>query len=240
MYAKDYRNLAVSSLRGKWGNVYAKMLFCVVVGYLFEQLSSILYQAPQIDFTNLQPYLDYLGSYDFYMGRLLVLIGSVIVSGLAIAKVSVFLATAYRRTSSWDDFFANVKRIIESFILSLIIAVKVFLWSLLFIIPGIIKMFAYSMAIYIKTENPDMSYSEAIAKSQQMMDGNKWRLFCLYFSFIGWWILASLVISVASMIFIPLTPLINTGISLLVTIYLQCAAAHFYISLKRPEQTAQI
>lgn len=61
-----------------------------------------------------------------------------------------------------------------------------FLWSLLFIIPGIIASYSYTMATYIMAENPDISAREALRWSKDIMQGNKWRLFCLSFSFIGW------------------------------------------------------
>ena len=62
----------------------------------------------------------------------------------------------------------------------------VFLWSLLLIIPGIIKAYAYAMSVFILSENPEMSAKEAMDVSRKMMDGNKWRLFCMQLSFIGW------------------------------------------------------
>lgn len=61
-----------------------------------------------------------------------------------------------------------------------------FLWTLLFIIPGIIKSLSYSMAPYIIAENPDISASDAIKKSMRMMEGHKGELFVLRLSFIGW------------------------------------------------------
>ena len=65
-----------------------------------------------------------------------------------------------------------------------------FLWSLLFVIPGIVADYSYSMTDYILAEHPDMTASEAIAASKAMMAGNKWRLFCLNMSFIGWALLS--------------------------------------------------
>jgi uncharacterized membrane protein len=59
-------------------------------------------------------------------------------------------------------------------------------WSLLFIIPGIIAGYSYAMTGYILAENPYMAASDAIRYSKDMMYGNRWRLFCLEISFIGW------------------------------------------------------
>ena len=67
-----------------------------------------------------------------------------------------------------------------------------FLWSLLFIIPGIIKFYEYRMIPYILAENPTLSYKEAFELSKKMMYGQKWKTFVLDLSFIGWYILSLL------------------------------------------------
>ncbi|MBQ4300029.1 MAG: DUF975 family protein, partial [Lachnospiraceae bacterium] len=61
-----------------------------------------------------------------------------------------------------------------------------FLWTLLFIIPGIIKTYEYRMIPYLLAENPDMSCEDAFKISRRMMDGNKWDAFVFDLSFIGW------------------------------------------------------
>lgn len=68
----------------------------------------------------------------------------------------------------------------------------IFLWSLLLIIPGIIKMYEYLMVPYILAENPEISSKEAFAMSKQMMTGNKWKAFVLGLSFLGWFILGGI------------------------------------------------
>ncbi|MBO5209762.1 MAG: DUF975 family protein [Lachnospiraceae bacterium] len=65
----------------------------------------------------------------------------------------------------------------------------VFLWALLFVIPGVYKKYQYYMVEYILAENPDMPYKEVLARSKEMMDGQKWKAFVLDLSFILWEIL---------------------------------------------------
>jgi len=67
-----------------------------------------------------------------------------------------------------------------------------FLWSLLFIIPGIIKAYSYRMVPFILTDNPNMGPDNAITLSRRMMDGSKFDSFVLDLSFIGWYILGLL------------------------------------------------
>ena len=65
----------------------------------------------------------------------------------------------------------------------------VILWTFLLIIPGIVAAYSYAMTGYILSENPELTAREAIARSKELMRGNRWRLFCLEISFIGWDIL---------------------------------------------------
>lgn len=78
--------------------------------------------------------------------------------------------------------------------LTIVVSVFTLLWSLLFIIPGIIASFAYTLATYIKIENPNMDAMECIRTSKEWMKGNKMKLFILELSFIGWFILAGFLV----------------------------------------------
>ena len=74
-----------------------------------------------------------------------------------------------------------------------------FLWSLLFCIPGIIKHYSYSMAIYVKADHPDYDWHKCMAESKTMMKGNKWKFFVLQLSFIGWDIVGCLCLGIGSL-----------------------------------------
>lgn len=77
----------------------------------------------------------------------------------------------------------------------------IFLWTLLFIIPGIVKSYEYTMIPYLLAENPDMSREEAFAESKRMMDGNKWNTFVLDLSFIGWAILGAITYNIVNIFY---------------------------------------
>ena len=83
-----------------------------------------------------------------------------------------------------------------TFLIGLMTSLFTFLWSLLFVIPGIVKAYAYSMAYYIKLDHPDYGWNACITASRQMMDGHKWEKFVLDLSFIGWNILVSLTLGI--------------------------------------------
>ena len=78
----------------------------------------------------------------------------------------------------------------------------VWLWSLLFVIPGIIKAYEYRLVPYIYAENPDMKYSDILAESSKLMKGNKWKTFVLDLSFIGWEILSLMTCGLLSVFYV--------------------------------------
>ena len=78
-----------------------------------------------------------------------------------------------------------------------------FLWSLLLIIPGIIKSYAYRMVPYIMADNPQMEATDAITLSRKMMDGEKWKAFVLDLSFIGWYLLGMLACGIGMLFVNP-------------------------------------
>ena len=80
---------------------------------------------------------------------------------------------------------------------------KIFLWSLLFVIPGIIKSYEYSMVPYILAENPHISSERAFELSKKMTRGEKWKIFVLDLSFLGWRILGVLCCCVGEIFLQP-------------------------------------
>ena len=80
----------------------------------------------------------------------------------------------------------------KNFWITFIRDVKIFLWTVLLVVPGIVKRYEYSMITYILAEQPDISSEDAFAISREMTDGQKWEMFVLDLSFIGWWILTVL------------------------------------------------
>ncbi len=71
------------------------------------------------------------------------------------------------------------------------------LWTCLFIIPGAIKSYSYRMVPYIIKDNPELSATETITKSREMMNGHKWRAFLLDLSFLGWILLGCITLGIA-------------------------------------------
>lgn len=77
-----------------------------------------------------------------------------------------------------------------------------FFWSLLFIIPGIVKAYEYRMIPFLLADNPQMTKEEAFAESKRMMKGQKWRTFVLDLSFLGWYILAAPTLGILGVFYV--------------------------------------
>ncbi|WP_339062963.1 DUF975 family protein [Tepidibacillus marianensis] len=78
-----------------------------------------------------------------------------------------------------------------------------FLWYLLFIIPGVVKSYAYRMEPYILADKPNIGFNRALELSNQMTKGQKFRMFVLDLTFISWHILGILAIFVGVLFLLP-------------------------------------
>ena len=77
----------------------------------------------------------------------------------------------------------------HTFITLLLRDLFLILWTLLFIIPGIVKAYSYRMVPFILRDNPELSATEVISASRHLMNGNKWKTFVFDLSYIGWFLL---------------------------------------------------
>lgn len=152
----------------------------------------------------------------------IVVIGALLLSGpLSLGLANVLLKVLDEQKISIELLFSGFEDFSRSFVAGLLISLYVFLWSLLLFIPGIIASFSYSMTFFIMQENPQLSAPEAIQASKRMMYGHKWRLFDLWFSFLGWFILCLFSFGIALIYVMP---------------YFYTALTVFYADLKQRQQ----
>ena len=101
-----------------------------------------------------------------------------------------FILNSTRGSENKDDlntlFTGFTDNLGGNMIAGMLVQIFTFLWSLLFIIPGIVMGYAYSMTFFIMRDHPEYSALEAIRASKKMMRGYKMKAFLLDFSFIGW------------------------------------------------------
>ena len=212
MCASDFRRIARESLNGKWGIALGTGLVAALLGGTIGsggasvtansagvqqrissgELESIFYSDT---FRHLLPLILIIGAIAAVWSLVMLVLGGAVSLGYARFNLNLVDGQPPR----FDDLFSEFHRIWPAFCLKFLTGLFVVLWSLLFIVPGILASFSYAMAPYILTENPDMTAREAIAASKEMMRGNRWRLFCLGFSFIGWAILAALTLGIGTL-----------------------------------------
>lgn len=114
-------------------------------------------------------------------------------------------------TGGAATLFSGFSQFWRVFSMYLLVGVFTFLWSLLLIIPGIVKACAYSQAPFIMLEHPEMSALECISESKKMMEGRKYDWFVLQLSFIGWEILSALTFGILNIWITPYRETANAG-----------------------------
>lgn len=197
---KSYRSAAKSALSGHWVNAVLCTLVVTLIVGVCSALSGVSESLPLL----------------FVVGFALTLLIAVPLGfGYSVALLR------HMHGEPDDDLvtrpfqaFKDYGRYLGT---SLLMTVYVFLWSLLFIIPGIIMGYAYAMTPYIMHDCPDLDASDCIHESRVMMKGYKWKLFCLDLSFIGWALLCILTLGIG---FLWLQP------------YIEASHAKFYDELK--------
>ena len=153
---------------------------------------------------------------------------------LGYARFNLNLADG--KAAAVSDLFSQKGRLWDGFCLKFLQGLYVALWSLLLVIPGIVKSYSYAMAPYIMAEHPALTANEAITESRRIMDGNKWRLFCLDFSFIGWELLCVLPMLVGfSWVVAAFSDAAAMGVALVTLLAVPLSAGFFVV---RPYEEA--
>lgn len=154
-------------------------------------------------------------------------IAALILTGVLYFGVTGFFMQVIRGRQDirFATMFSGFDRFGQTCLAGVLLYVFIALWSLLLVIPGIIKTYAYAMTYYILQDNPDMKGIDAITASRQMMNGHKWDLFVLHLSFIGWFLLSSLTFGILQICY--------------VAPYLSATTAAFYDNLKAQQVQAQ-
>ncbi|AZV42190.1 DUF975 family protein [Peribacillus asahii] len=146
-----------------------------------------------------------------WQGSIANIIVSLLLIPLSVAVYWFYLSIARlegARLSQVFAIYADWKKSLKLIGTSIVVSIFVFLWTLLFIIPGIIKQFSYSQTFFLLKDHPEYSILEAITESKVRMKGYKWKYFLLHLSFIGWGILSVITFGIG---FLWLIPYITTS-----------------------------
>ena len=202
---QDYKNEALKALSGSWPH---------------SLVATIIYLAI-LSFLAMPSYMISFGiTFPSYISE-----GSGIIFILIVYPMALGFTNSFRLLYETGDnrltrnaFSLGFDNWIHNVLGMLLTDVFIVLWSLLFLIPGIIKCFSYAMTPYILVEHPEMSVNKAIDESIYLMDGHKFDYFYLALSFIGWIILSIMSFGIGFIWLIP---------------YMQTTMAAFYADLKK-------
>ena len=239
MKAKEHRSRARTSLIGMWGLALITTLVASLLGGFGNGISAGSVDVSLNELANESAgasglYAPIRGAINSLSDEAEVLILSligvlsillfvcavvtIVFGGATKAGLCRFNQNLYHKTETkFTNLFAHYNRFGTLLGANILVGLFIFLWTLLFIIPGIIASYAYSMTFYILDEHPEMSAMDAIKASKRMMEGHKWELFCLQLSFIGWMVLSCFTAGIG---FLFLDP------------YMKAAECSFYNELK--------
>ena len=202
MSARDYRKIALDNVKINWKlSILAALIGWALSGMLVECSVNLnfTWRGEIYQFPSIQGWL--LGT--LRLGGILSIVGFVIGGVIRQGYVKFLMKQYDREELDIHDLFSQFEDFKRGFWLQLLQGLFVFLWMLLLIIPGIIAGFSYAMAPFIMAENPDMTPREALRASSDLMEGHRWELFCLRFSFIGWELLAGLTLGIGALFLNP-------------------------------------
>ncbi|MBR5265994.1 MAG: DUF975 family protein [Clostridia bacterium] len=225
MNSKELRAKAWDSLKGKYWMAFAVVIVAGIIGSIangftaFGQgLSEVLGLVDPSEMDEVMELgalvLNGVGATASVVGLVLSIF---INNAMTVGTSNYFIKNTYSKPEFADVFSGFKVKYGRNIGTLLMVGIKTVLWSLLFVIPGIIKSYEYAIIPYILADDPEISSKEAFKKAKEMMKGNKMRLFKLQFSFIGWGLLCVLTAGVGTFFLIP---------------YVNAAEAEFYTELK--------
>lgn len=209
------KHTALAGLKGNWGFAVGAVLLTFVIFMGLIIFTSLIFNIFYGDVPT-GPLCE------FIINIIVTLISGFI--GLCIPWVFLdFVRNKYpKATDAFKPFYTS--RIYRNIQATFSVTILIGLWTLLFIIPGIIKRFSYSQTNYILKDHPELSAMEAITLSRKMMNGYKAKLLVLELSFMGWAILSSFTLGIGFIWLIP---------------YIATTEALFYDNLKRAYELSQ-
>lgn len=185
---QDYKNAALAALKGNWAPSLVATIVLVAIMYVIMVPYMTAYV---LNIENLNPdTLAVIGGCSIFMYLGLIFLFFPLDVGYTNAFNALYVEGDDRITGNTfrDSFGQYLKNVWAMFLMVLFVS----LWSMLLLIPGIVKAYSYAMLPYILKDNPEISAMDAIRLSSKMMKGHKFDLFYLQLSFIGWAILAVL------------------------------------------------
>lgn len=207
---QDYKNAALAALNGNWAPVVVATIIMYLISFAVQLV--------------VQPLTAVADPESEMVLFMIVFAGTMVISMFVSLPVNVGFYNALNKlyldgdnkvtSNMFTIGFGRVLRYVGGMFL---MGIYVFLWTLLLVVPGIIKSIAYALTPFILKDYPELSVNQALKMSEKMMKGHKMRLFLLDLSFIGWAFLGILTLGIGYIWLIP---------------YMYTTAAAFYQDVK--------
>lgn len=204
-YIVNCKERAINSLEHKWGESAILILLYLLIGGTVSYGPGLLMPSATSNITS----------------SVTINIISLLLIPMSWGITITFLEVSRGMKVNYGNLAKGYHDFTRIFLTILLKGVYTFLWALLLIIPGIVKSYSYAMTEFVLADRPDLAYNEAIEESMRLMQGNKWRLFVLDLSFLGWALLCILTLGIGYLFLAP---------------YMEVAHAHFYADLKADDQ----
>ena len=194
--ARNLRFLGRKALAGNWAQATMVIVIMVLCTQIPALLIDTFFGKPRVVHTVIGGQ-----DVDITMGNTSALSGiftMLVIGAFALGASKYFLALIRKQSHNTGQIFSGFEYFGKALALMLLYSIFVFLWTLLLIVPGIIAAFRYSQAFYILADDPQKGVMECLQISKEMMRDNKFKLFCVDLSFIGWMILAAIPTGIIS------------------------------------------
>lgn len=178
MLRSEMKALAKERMKGQWGNAILIMVLSGLITGVAGLLGTLL-------------------------GPLSFVVTLAVGGPIVLGTVHFYMKVGNGEKAEIGDWFWGFRNFTGAFVLFFLQRLFIALWSLLFLIPGIIKSYSYSMAFYIMEKEPEISSKDALEKSKEIMNGHRMELFVLQLSFFGWVLLAVVTLGIANFYVLP-------------------------------------
>ncbi len=187
MSITEIKKKSLAVLEYKWETVIFVQLLFLAIAIFVELPIEIVSEFIKID-----GQLGLIGVILSFVTFILSLSIRIIKVVLNYGVIFIYLRISREQSVKFTDVFIGFKKVLSILWLGIVSMFFIFLWLLLFIIPGLMKIFSYSQIYRVKIDNPDMSAMECLKESERIMLGNRMDLVMLQISFIGWILLIPL------------------------------------------------
>ena len=220
MTNRDYRRIARENLQGNYWQSVVVACIAMVSGGIMTGGSMFSVNVDTEELRNLPMFLLQYFAIIGSISGIVSFIGFIVGGTVQLGYARYLIRQHDHASFDLPDMFSQFDRFKDGFMQTFLRSLYTVLWGLLFVIPGIVKSYAYAMTPFIMIENPQMRPNEAITASKELMDGHKGELFMLDLSFIGWDILAALTLNIGCIFLSP---------------YRHAAYAAFYKNITAPK-----